>query len=248
MNFFYSLLPPDASTHGHRLDYWLLIVHILMAVLFIGWGIYFFLVLFKFRAARNPVANYHGVKSHLSSYLEAAVAIFEAFLLLAFAYPIWAEVKTRIPDESGMMRIDIVAEQFNWNIHYPGADGVFGRRALHLVSSDNPLGLDRGGDPAAKDDIAAINQLHVPVGKPVMIHLSSKDVIHSLSLPTMRVKQDVIPGILIPVWFTPKGTGKWEISCAQLCGLGHYRMRGYFVVETQAEWDAWMAEQATYLQ
>jgi len=101
--------------------------------------------------------------------------------------------------------VRIVAEQFAWNIHYPGPDGVFGRTSLSLVGTDNPLGLDRS-DPAAKDDIATINQLNVPVGKPVVIHLSSKDVIHSLNLPAFRVKQDAVPGLNIPVWFVPMKT------------------------------------------
>ena len=122
----------------------------------------------------------------------------------------------------------------------------------------NPLGLD-SSDPNASDDILTINQLHLPVDKPAIIHLSSKDVLHSFGLPEMRVKQDIIPGLSIPTWFVPAMTTKefqsikgdstitFEIACAQLCGLGHYRMRGFLTVETQAEFEAWLVEQGPFL-
>ena len=141
----------------------------------------------------------------------------------------------------------MVAEQFAWNIHYPGADGVFGTTRLDLVDAEfNPLGLDRD-DPYAVDDITTINQLHIPVNKPVLIQLSSKDVIHSFALPVMRVKQDAVPGMEIPVWFVPIKIGNWEIACAQLCGLGHYRMRGFLTVESAEDYEAWLAAEAEKL-
>ena len=108
-----------------------------------------------------------------------------------------------------------------------------------MMGPGNPLGLDPS-DSAAKDDIVAINQLHVPVGKPVIVHLNSKDVIHSFFLPVMRVKQDVIPGQTVSVWFEAAKTGKFEIACAQLCGLGHYRMRGFFMIDTPEQFSTWM--------
>jgi hypothetical protein len=108
-----------------------------------------------------------------------------------------------------------------WNIQYPGPDGRFGRTDINLVSADNPIGLDRR-DAAAKDDITTINQLNLPVDRPVLVNLSSKDVIHSFGLFEMRVKQDAIPGMTIPVWFIPNRIGEYEITCSQLCGLGHF--------------------------
>ena len=137
----------------------------------------------------------------------------------------------------------VTGEQFAWNAHYPGNDGRFGRRDIKLVGADNPLGLDRT-DPDAKDDITTTNQLNFPVNRPVLVHLSSKDVIHSFGLFEMRVKQDAIPGMDIPVWFIPNRIGEYEIACSQLCGLGHYRMRGFVSVKSQADYDAWLAEQA----
>jgi cytochrome c oxidase subunit 2 len=126
------------------------------------------------------------------------------------------------------------------------------------VSADNPLGLDRK-DPDAKDDITTINQLNVPVGHPVLVHLSSKDVIHSFGLYEMRIKQDAIPGLEFPVWFVPTVTTEdmrkklnnptfdYEITCSQLCGLGHYRMRGNIIVQSEAEYQKWTADQVKAL-
>jgi cytochrome c oxidase subunit II len=236
-------LPVDASAQGAEIDNLIVLVHVLMALLFIGWAIYFVIALVRFRQGRNPVASYHGSKSHFSTYIEGGVAIFEAILLIAFAVPVWARRVSHLPPEKDSTVVRVVAQQFAWNIHYPGPDGVFGRTDIKLVDSTNPVGLDRS-DPAGKDDVVTINQLHLPVNRPVIIHLTSRDVIHSFFLPVMRVKQDAIPGMNIPVWFEPIETGKWEIACAQLCGLSHYRMRGFLTVETPAEYAAWLASEA----
>lgn len=240
-------MPPLASEHGAGLDYMSSLVHWLMAVLFVGWAIYFLLVLFKFRSKSNPKANYHGTKSHFSMYVEVGVAVFEVILLIGFAFPAWASwVEPHDVNEDPLV-VRVVAQQFAWNIHYPGADGVFGRSATEFVDeATNPLGLDRS-DPMAMDDIVSINQLHLPVNRPVTVRLSSKDVIHSFALPVMRVKQDAIPGMEIPVHFTPileSGDQRWEIACAQLCGLSHYRMKGFLTVESEEAFNAWLASKA----
>ena len=241
-------LPPNHSANGAAIDDTMLIVHILMLILFIGWGAYFVYVLIKFRRAKNEKADYMGVKSKFSKYLEIAVAALEGALLLGFSFPIWAKRVERFPDPKDATVVRLIGEQFAWNVHYPGPDGIFGRTDTSLVSAEtNPLGIDRD-DPAAKDDIITLNQMHLPVDKPAIIHLSSKDVIHCINLRTMRVKQDLVPGIAIPIWFEPIQTGQTEIACAQLCGLGHYRMKGFLTVETQAEFDAWMEEQAKALE
>jgi cytochrome c oxidase subunit 2 len=175
------------------------------------------------------------------------VALVEAVLLVGFSIPAWAERVSDIPSDSEAIVVRVVAEQFAWNVHYPGQDGIFGRTDIKLVAAENPLGLDRS-DPAAKDDITTINQLNLPVNRPIVVHLTSKDVIHSFSLLQMRVKQDVIPGVTFPVWFTATRTGDWEINCSQLCGLGHYRMRGFYSIKTQADFDTWLKEEAAALQ
>jgi cytochrome c oxidase subunit 2 len=237
-------LPPEGAAHAHELDYMLGLVHWLMLLLFVIWAPYFIYVLFRFRKSKHPAANYHGTKSRLSTYLEGGVVVAEVVLLFGFALPVWGELRDNLPAETEAVVVHVVAEQFAWNIHYPGPDGVFGRRDAGLVDTAvNPLGLDRE-DTYAKDDITTVNELHLPAGRPVLVQLSSKDVIHSFALPVMRVKQDAIPGLTIPVWFQPTRAGEFEIACAQLCGIGHYRMRGYLTIHPPEAFEAWLQEAA----
>ncbi|MBT3300650.1 MAG: hypothetical protein HN657_04155 [Candidatus Marinimicrobia bacterium] len=256
-------LPINASVHGGAVDEVMSLFHWLMLFLFVGWGLFFLYTLYRFRASKNPKADYVGVKSHFSSGLEVAVALIEFVILIGFALPIWANRVNAVPNKAdGAEEIRIVAQQFAWNIHYPGADGIFGARDVKLVDEEsNPIGLDKS-DPNAMDDFITINQLHIPVNTPIRIDLSSKDVIHSLFLPEFRVKQDAIPGMVIPVWFeatmtsnqyleTLVGTARegkgFEIACAQLCGLGHYRMQGFMTVHSEESYTAWLDEQAQIL-
>ena len=235
-------MPIQASSHAAEIDQMTVLVHWLMLIMFVGWGLFFIFVLFRFRKGANPVASYTGAKGKISKGTEVAVALIEVVLLIFYAIPAWAKRVKAFPSESEAVVVRIVAEQFAWNIHYPGPDGRFGRTAINLISADNPLGLDRA-DAAAKDDITTINQLNLPIDRPVLVHLSSKDVIHSFGLIEMRVKQDAVPGMSMPVWFIPSRLGEYEISCSQLCGLGHFRMRGFITVQNQADYDKWFADQ-----
>ena len=238
----YLGLPAVASTHAGEIDQLIALVHWLMLVLFVGWGVFFVFVLFRFRKSAHPKADYVGAKGKISKGLEIGVVVVEAVLLLFYAIPSWASRVKAFPSESEAVVVRVVAEQFAWNIHYPGPDGKFGRTDIALVSSDNPLGLDRK-DPNAKDDITTINQLNLPVDRAVLVHLSSKDVIHSFGLYEMRVKQDAIPGMTIPVWFIPNRVGEYEITCSQLCGLGHFRMRGFLNIQSAADYQKWFDDQ-----
>jgi cytochrome c oxidase subunit II len=238
-------MPPDYSAHGWQVDRIIYITHWLMFALFVFWGAYFLYVLYRFRASRNPKASYHGMQSHWSTWSEAGVAVVEVVLLVGFSIPGWYQWSKRVEREKNPLEVRIVAEQFAWNIHYPGPDGKFGRTRVDLVTSTNPVGLDMT-DPDAKDDVVTLNNLHLEVNREASIHVMSKDVIHSFKLPVMRVEQDAIPGADVPIHFTPIRTNNgetWEIACAQLCGLGHYRMRGQILVDTKADLQKWMAEQ-----
>ncbi len=235
-------LPVQASAHAGEIDQMIILIHYLMFILFIGWGIYFVWVLIRFRAAANPKADYTGVTSHTSSYLEIAVAVIEAVLLIGFAIPAWANRVNELPPESEATVVHMIARQFEWHAHYPGSDGRFGRRDLSFITPTNVVGLDRG-DPNAADDVVSINRMNLPVDKPAILYLSTQDVIHSLGIAEMRVKQDAIPGMEIPLWFEPTRPGDYQINCSQLCGLGHYRMRAEVTVQSQAEFDAWLAEE-----
>jgi cytochrome c oxidase subunit II len=242
----YLGLPVQASTHAGEIDQMISLVHWLMLVLFVGWGLYFVYVLFRFRKGANRRASYEGAKGKLSKGLEIGIVVVEMVLLVFYAIPAWARRVSQFPSESEAVVVRVVGEQFSWNVHYPGRDGKFGRTDINKVSADNPLGLDRS-DPAAKDDITTINQLNLPIDRPVLIHLSTKDVIHSFGLYEMRVKQDAIPGMSIPVWFIPNREGQYEIACSQLCGLGHFRMRGYVTIQSAADFQSWMADQEKQL-
>ena len=257
----YLGLPINSASHGLMIDNMIGWVHWLMLLLFVGWGIYLIIAIFKFSEKANPKADYHGVQSHYSKYAEYGVIIFEAFLLIGLSIPLYSQIKTALPNDD-VFHIRVISQQFAWNIHYPGEDGTFGNTDINLVDEEsNPIGLVRDGNGA--DDIVTINQMHLPVNQQVMIHLSSKDVIHSFGIPEMRIKQDAIPGMTIPFFFTPtmtsaefldeiKGSARegkgYEIACAQLCGNSHYRMRGFVTVESEDEFDGWLEEEAEYLE
>jgi cytochrome c oxidase subunit 2 len=189
------------------------------------------------------VADHEGVKSGISTHLEFSVVLIEAVLLVGFALPLWAKRVNEFPTTSDAITVHVAGQQFNWNFHLPGADGQFGSRKIDLVSNSNALGIDPN-DPSGRDDIQTGNELHVPVNRPVIIELSSKDVIHNFCLPNMRIAADAIPGSLIPMWFKPLKTGTYEIICGQLCGLGHYGMKGTLVVDTPEDYQAWLKERA----
>ena len=161
----YLMLPVQASTHAASLDEMTALVHWLMLVLFVGWGAFFVFVLVRFRKKANPRADYAGAKGKFAKSTEVAVAIIEVVLLVGYAIPAWAVRVKTLPSESEAVVVRVVAEQFAWNIHYPGPDGMFGRTDVKLVNADNPLGLDRS-DPNAKDDITTINQLNLPIESP----------------------------------------------------------------------------------
>jgi len=239
-------LPVLASEHGQHVDNLIIYVHWLMIVLFVGWLAYFAYALFRFHRSRNPRADYVGVKNHASSYIEVAVAVVEGVLLIGVAVPLWAKAVT-IPKEGEATQVQVVGQQFNWNVLYPGKDGKFGKQGMHFVTATNVFGLDPN-DPNGKDDvpIMTLGEMHVPVNKPVVAYVSSKDVIHSFKVIAMRVTQDAIPGMRIPVWFKPTKEGRYQINCAQLCGNSHSAMAfGIMVVESQEAFDTWLASKPT---
>ena len=236
-------MPPNASEHGYQIDHIIEFCHWFMAALFVGWSAFFIYVLLRFRRSKHPVADHEGVKSGISTHLEFAVVLIEAVLLIGFAIPLWAKRVNSFPEDKDAIIVHAIGQQFNWNFHMPGPDGVFGRRDIALVTPSNGLGLDPD-DPASKDDLVFLGELHVPKDRPVIIELSSKDVIHNFALPHMRSAQDAIPGSIVPMWFKPIKTGTFEIVCGQLCGYGHYSMKGSLVVDEPAEYQAWLKERA----
>jgi cytochrome c oxidase subunit II len=237
-------LPELASTHGADVDKLIIYIHYLMIALFVGWLAYFAYALYRFYNKRNPKADYVGVKSHASNYIEVTVAVVEGIILLGLAVPYWARAVDGFPPEKESTVVQLVAQQFGWNVGYAGKDGIFGKQEMKWVKDGNPFGIDPN-DPNGKDDAQVLNELHVVVNKPAIIHISSKDVIHSFKVIAMRVTQDAMPGMRIPIHFIPTQEGRYQINCAQLCGAGHYSMStGYLVVEKQEAFDQWVASKS----
>ena len=234
--------PALASEHGGSID------SLFMAVLVVS-GIAFVLVqgaLGFFVARYGENGNERASYWHDNPKAEAILLITTAVILTVLVFMgqrVWASIY--FSDEpANATVIQVTGEQFAWNFHYAGTDGEFGRTDTKLITSTNAVGLDRS-DPVAKDDVLSIGIMHVPVGKPVRVQLRSKDVIHSFFLPNFRLKQDAVPGMAIQVWFTPTRPGQYEIACAELCGLAHYRMKAALTVdESQEKFNQWLEEAA----
>jgi len=233
-------LPPDFSVHGPQVERLIFIVHILMFALFIGWGIYFVYCLFRYRARAGHKAVYEPAKGKVAKSAEIGVILAEAVLLVGLSMPVWANWKHDFPNAQQALRVKVIGEQFAWNFHYPGKDGIFGRTDPKLMNNTgNSLGLDPA-DPNGKDDIITLNEFHIPVNRPIIVDISSKDVIHSFTINVLRVKQDAVPGMVIPIHFEANHTGQFDLGCAQLCGLGHYRMRGMVSIDSSDQFAKWV--------
>jgi cytochrome c oxidase subunit 2 len=236
-------IPENFSAHGGQVDHMIDVVHWFMIVLFVGWTLFFLYCLVRFWHRNHPKASYSGVRSHLSTHLEVGVIIVEAVLLLGFAFPLWAERTDSWKEVQALdpARVRVVGWQFGWTYHYPGADGRFGRTDAALISGTNDLGIDYS-DPNALDDFAS-PILKLPVSRPAVLNIGSKDVIHNYHIVPMRIQQDAIPGREIPMWFTPVKTLETYVICGQLCGEGHGNMVGTMEVVPAAEYDGWFKEQ-----
>jgi cytochrome c oxidase subunit 2 len=158
---------------------------------------------------------------------------------------VWADYYLS-PVPADATTVEVTAQQFAWNIRYAGVDGKFGRTDVKLINDGAAefLGIDPK-DPAGRDDVMTQNIMAIPVNRPVRVTLRTKDVTHSFFVPQLRVKQDAVPGIAIQVHFTAVKTGEYEIACAELCGMTHYKMRGRLLVMQEAEYQKWLKERAS---
>ncbi|MBI4060013.1 MAG: cytochrome c oxidase subunit II [Elusimicrobia bacterium] len=238
-------LPVAASSYAGSIDFGIWLIHAAMLGIFVLWGAFFIYLLVKYRARPGvqAVREDHGPASgrmgELKSLIpDAFIMSFEIALIVFYAIPVWSRIKMSAPDVKDPVRLEVVGEQFGWSVHYAGPDGKLGPRRQDLVHFSNPIGLDRAAAESA-DDVVMGNEMRLPVDRTALIDLLSKDVIHSLFIPEFRIKQDAMPGMKIPMWIKPTKTGKFEITCAQLCGFAHSLMRGDVFVQTQEEFDAW---------
>ncbi len=235
---------PNHSEHGKEIDHMLNFCHWFMLVLFVGWISYFLYTICRFHQSRQPKADYHGVRNHISTHIEASVVIVEAVILLGFGLPLWSKRMNEIPTEekNDALRVRAIGYQFGWFFHYAGPDGKYGSQGPQYVGDGNDLGINPN-DPNAADDAVLRNNLHLLNQKATVVRISSRDVIHGFCLPQMRVQQDANPGSEAITWFRPVTTGEWQIICAQLCGSGHSGMAAKYNVDEKKDFDAWYKEQ-----
>ncbi len=213
-------LPRDVSEHGHTIDHLFYFILWLTGVVFIVTEVVLVYFLWKYdgRDTSRPVHFTHG--SHV---LELVWTILPAFTLLFIAiYQMnaWADSKIRKPQIAPI--VEVSGRQFEWRLRYPGADGQFD----------------------TLDDVHVVNDLHLPVNEEILLDLKSMDVLHSFFLPNMRVKQDAVPGMRIPVWFRALDVGQFDLVCAELCGWGHYKMKGRLTIESRDAFDRWLKQKA----
>jgi cytochrome c oxidase subunit 2 len=239
-------LPVAASEQAAPLDTVLRTVHAHVLAIFALWLAVLIWALVRFRERANPTPRARGVAGAWPAAAIVGVGLGHAAILALQALPAWNARMAPPPTGVAAVEVHVAAEQFAWNIHYPGPDGVFGRTSAGLISASNPLGIDRE-DPAAADDIGLLNVLTLPLDRLVILDITARDVVHSFTLPEMRVKQDAVPGMTSRVWFMPTRAGAWDIVCSQLCGLGHYRMRGDVRVLPADDWERWQAEEVARL-
>jgi len=250
------LLPVSASRAGVNYDSMFNMTLLVTGVVFFLTQAVLFWFCFKYRASDKRTSFYFPHNNKLEIIWTTIPAIAMA-ILVAIGLRNWFDVTSVAPADATV--VEIVGKQFNWLIRYPGHDNELGKRDFRKINdASNILGLD-WTDPHNSDDIIAQNgELHVVVGKPVKLLICSRDVIHDVGLPHFRIKMDAVPGITTTLWFTPTITTDsmkqithnpdfvYEIACDQLCGKGHYSMRGTVIVETQQEYDKWLASQKSY--
>ncbi len=235
---------PNASEHGGLVDHMLGFVHWFMLVLLIGWSAYLVIAFWRFRNTKTKKADYHGFRGHATTHIEIGVAIVEAILLLGFAFPLWARQADEYPTSPDTIRLRALGEKFLWNFQYPGTDMMLSTWHLSYIdNATNTTGKDLH-DPNGKDDFVNPGTMKLPVGRPVIVDVATKDVIHNLALVPMRAAQDATPGVKSHMWFKPTKTGTWDIICGQLCGPGHAQMKANLEVVEGKEYDDWAKEQS----
>ncbi len=232
---------PLASAHGVAMDSWFHTTYIVVGVVFLAAQVALGWVVWKSRdrGAATTVTYSHG-NTRLEVLWTVLTAVIFVGLNLAGSR-IWAESRFQGASPTAL-KVEVTGLQFAWYFRYPGPDGKFARTKPDLIDASvgNAVGID-DTDPAAKDDLVS-GTLVLPVNREAELILRSQDVIHSLFIPSMRFKQDAVPGLMIHMHFTPTKTGEYEIACAELCGLGHYKMHGMLKVVSQQEYDSWLAQ------
>lgn len=218
------------------ITFWITGVVFAAVILFMAYCVW------RFRHQPGRRAAFEPENRRLELWLTAVTALGVA-AMLAPGLIVWKQFVT-VPDDA--TEVEVFAQQWSWSFRLPGADGRLGTSDARLVGPDNPLGVNPD-DPSGQDDfIVDLDDLHLPIGKPVKMMLRSIDVLHDFYVPEFRAKMDMVPGMVTYFWFTPTRTGEFEVLCAELCGVGHGQMRGYVQIEEEGDYQAWLQEQQTF--
>lgn len=235
-------LPPLASVHGAVIDNLFMITLALTGIVFLLVHVLLAYFVWRYRARSAQQQAYFYLENRPLEVIYTLIPALTLTGLIAVGTRAWFHIHSDPPAEA--LPVRVIGEQFAWRFQYPGADGKLGRFHPRFVSETNPFGIDPD-DPASHDDIVT-TELHVPLGRPVVAYINSKDLLHSFFVPALRVKQDAVPGMTTRFWFIPTQAGTYDIPCAELCGQGHYIMRGQMVVESDATFEAWLAQQPSF--
>jgi cytochrome c oxidase subunit 2 len=196
----------------------------------------------KFRYKKGARATYEPENKKLEYWLTGLTAVGVAAMLTPGLF-VWGKF-VDVPEEAHV--VEAVGQQWHWTFRYPGEDNKFGEVDAERISSDNPFGIDPE-DPNGQDDVIVYNpEAHIPIDRPVKFLLRSKDVLHNFTVAQFRVKMDLVPGMNTYMWLTPTKPGRYELLCEELCGVGHFAMRGAVVVDAQDDFDTWLAQQPTF--
>jgi cytochrome c oxidase subunit 2 len=234
---------PPASNWG-SIDTTLFITLIISGIFFIAVTLFMAVALIRFRHKEGGRAAYQPENKKLETWLIIVTSIGIA-AMLAPGLVVYDDF-IRVPKNA--YELEVVAQQWQWAFRFPGQDGKLGKSDIKFVDSVNPLGLDPK-DSAGQDDVLIrSNEVHLPLDQPVKVLLRSKDVLHDFYIPQIRSKMDMVPGMVSYFWFTPTVIGKYEILCAEYCGVGHYNMRGYMIVEDRTAFEQWLNSQSTFAQ
>ena len=238
-------LPVDISAHGPAIDRQLSETMLSSGVLFVLSQLALAVFAWRYgdRHDGRPVKAFPGGATPMVVFAAVLVGA-EILALTLVGAKVWAGIFQTPPDPNSL-QIDVQAEQFAFYFRYAGPDGRFGATHPELINeaSENFFGLDPARDTSARDDIV-VPTLTIPLNRPIALTLRAKDVNHAFYVPELRIQQDFVPGLTIPLHFTATQTGRYEIVCTQLCGLGHYNMRAYIEVLPQAQFDQWLKDKA----
>ena len=232
------------ASNWHAIDTTIAITFWVTGVVFVALSVFMAWAVIRFRHREGGRAAYQPENKKLEWWLMVVTAGGVA-AMLAPGLLVWADI-IHVPGNA--TEVEVVAQQWNWTYRLPGKDGKLGTVDSRFVSDDNPLGMN-SADPNGADDVLVFNpELHLPLGLPVKLLLRSKDVLHDFTVAQFRVKMDMVPGLVTYTWFIPTRAGSYDLLCEELCGIGHFAMRGRVVVEEPAAYQAWLGRQSTYAQ